>query len=314
MHTIQVTEESMTLAMKLDEWEAGMRAEATTAAATETQEMRSKRAWDMSDPLTTRSRIVWTTGDFGKIARCYQAGAAEFVARQKIETSEEVLDVACGSGSLTIPAARRAAQVTGLDIAANLLDQARARAIYEGLHNIVLDEGTAEALPYEDGAFDVTLSMFGVMFAPRPNQVAQELARVTRKGGRIALANWTSDGFIGQMFKIVGKHVPPPADTPSPLLWGNEERVSERLGSSVTAVRATRRMIALSFPYDVAATVDAFIRWYGPTVRAYNSLDGLGRDAFRADLVALWSAHNQGQNGTTLVESEYLEYQALRSW
>lgn len=278
----------------------------------ETRPKRTRQVWDMNDPLTNRSRTIWTAGDFGKVARSYQAGAAEFVARQQIKANEYVLDVACGNGSLTIPAARRAAQVTGLDIAANLLDQTRARAIYEGLHNIQLDEGTAEALPYDEGAFDVTMSMFGVMFAPRPIQVAQELVRVTRRGGRIALANWTPNGFIGQMFKIVGKHVPPPADTPSPLLWGSEETVNERLGSETSNVRATHRLIRLSFPFDPAATVDAFIRWYGPTVRAYNSLDSAGRDAFRAELVAHWSAHNKTQDGATVVESEYLEYQALR--
>lgn len=283
-----------------------------TAEADKVQGVNGKQGWDMSDPLTARSRTTWVMGDFGKIARSYVSGAAEFVARQKISANERVLDVACGSGNLTIPAARRAAQVTGLDIAPNLLEQARALANYEGLRNVRLDEGTAEALPYDDGAFDVVMSMFGVMFAPRPEQVARELVRVTRIGGRIALANWAPDGFIGQMFRIVGKYAPPPSDTPSPLLWGTEEKLSERLGHGVTDVRVTRRLITLSFPFDATASVDAFLTWYGPTVRAYNSLDGAGRDAFRNELVEHWSAHNKAADGATAVDSAYLEYQAVR--
>lgn len=283
-----------------------------TAEAEKVQGVKNTQGWDMNDPLTSRSRATWVAGDFGKIARAYASGAAEFVARQKITARENVLDVACGSGNLTIPAARRATQVTGLDIAPNLLEQGRTVALYEGLRNVQFDEGTAEALPYKDGAFDVVMSMFGVMFAPRPDQVAQELVRVTRPGGRIALANWTPDGFIGQMFRIVGKHVSPPADTPSPLLWGAEAKVSERLGDGVIDVRATTRMITLNFPFDAAATVDAFITWYGPTVRAYAMLDGAGKEAFRSDLVELWTAHNKAQDGTTAVESAYLEYQAVR--
>lgn len=283
-----------------------------TVEAETMQAVKGKQDWNMSDPLTARSRTTWVAGDFGKIARAYVSGAAEFVARQQVAANEKVLDVACGSGNLTIPAARRAAQVTGLDIAPNLLEQARALSHHEGLRNVQLDEGTAESLPYADGSFDLVLSMFGVMFAPRPEKVAQELVRVTRLGGRIALANWTPDGFIGQMFRIVGKYAPPPADTPSPLLWGTEEKVSERLGNGVTNVRATRRMITLSFPFDAAAAVDAFITWYGPTVRAYASLDGAGKEAFRSELVEHWSAHNKAHRGATAVESAYLEYQATR--
>jgi SAM-dependent methyltransferase len=264
-----------------------------------------------TDALTTRTRTTWMAGDFGRIARSYAPGAAEFIARLSLQPGDRVLDVACGTGNLSIPAARRGAQVTGIDIAPNLIEQAQDWARAEGL-TIQFEEGNAEQMPYPDAAFDTVVTMFGAMFAPRADQTAAELVRVCRSGGRIAMANWTPDGFIGQMFKIVGKHVPPPPGVPSPLLWGSEATVAERLGTGVTDLRCTPRTITFNFPFDPAATVDCFRTYYGPTVRAFAALEPAAQDAFRRDLEQLWSQHNRAQDGTTQVDSTYLEVIAIR--
>lgn len=158
------------------------------------------------DALKSRLKATWMAGDFGLIAKSYEAGAAEFVRRIGLVPGSRVLDVACGTGNLAVPAARTGAEVTGVDIATNLLEQARARAAAEGL-TARFDEGDAEMLPYPDASFDAVISMFGVMFAPRPERSAAELLRVCRPGGRIALANWTPSGFVGQMFKTITTHV-----------------------------------------------------------------------------------------------------------
>lgn len=161
-----------------------------------------------TDALAARTKATWMAGDFGKIAKSYEPGAAEFIERLHFQPGEQVLDVACGTGNLAIPAARSGAQVTGIDIAPNLVEQAQAWAHSEGLA-IRFEEGNAEQMPYADASFDAVVTMFGAMFAPRPASTAAELVRVCRPGGRIAMANWMPDGFIGQMFKIIGKHVPP---------------------------------------------------------------------------------------------------------
>jgi SAM-dependent methyltransferase len=219
--------------------------------------------------------------------------------------------VACGSGNLAMPAARAGAIVTGVDIATNLLEQARARAESESL-TIQFDEGDAENLPYADAAFDVVVSMFGAMFAPRPELVAAELVRVCRPGGRIAMANWTPDGFIGRMFKISGKHVPPPPNMPSPLKWGDEEAVRERLREGIADLQLTRRTCAFKYPFPPAEVVEFFRKYYGPTQRAFDALDAGGQAALRNDLERLWAEHNQATDDTAHVEAEYLEVMATR--
>jgi SAM-dependent methyltransferase len=264
-----------------------------------------------TDPLTARTRAIWMAGDFGKIAESYAPGAAEFITRLNFRPSDRVLDVACGTGNLAVPAARAGAQVIGIDIAPNLLEQADAWAHAEGLA-IAFDEGNAEQMPYPDAIFDSVVSMFGVMFAPRPDAAASELLRVTRPGGRIAMANWTPDGLIGQMFKLVAKHVPPAPGAPSPLLWGSETTVAERLGGQTADLRYTPRTITFNFPFDPAATVETFRRYYGPTLRAFAALDEAEQDLLRSDLEQLWAQHNRGQNGTTQVDSTYLEVLAVR--
>jgi SAM-dependent methyltransferase len=264
------------------------------------------------ESLKTRLKAMWMAGDFGEVAKHIERGAEEFIARLAIKPGERVLDVACGSGNLAIPAARGGAIVTGLDIATNLLEQARARAAAEGL-TIQFDEGDAEQLPYTDAAFDEVVTMFGAMFAPRPEMVAAELVRVCRSGGRIAMANWTPDGFIGQMFKITAKHVPPPPGMPSPVKWGDEETVRERLRDGVVDLQLTRRMCPFNYPFSPAEVVESFRLYYGPTQRAFAALDADGQVALRNDLERLWTEHNQATDDTTHVEGEYLEVIATRS-
>jgi SAM-dependent methyltransferase len=262
------------------------------------------------DPLTERVRATWTAGDFGRIAQGYEHGAAEFVARLELTPGERVLDVASGTGNLALPAARGGARVTALDISPNLLGQLAARAALEGLR-IAIDEGNCEALPYPDGSFDTVMSIFGAMFAARPDRAAAELVRVCRPGGRIAMANWTPTSFIGDMLKATVGFVPPPAGVPSPLLWGDEATVRERLGALVSP-RFTHRTMTFEYPLGPAEVVDHFRTWYGPTKRAFDALDTAAADELRRRLVALWSENNRASDGTTRVESEYLEVVAVR--
>lgn len=264
-----------------------------------------------SDALTERTRATWMAGDFGKIAKSYEPGAAEFITRLNLQPGEQVLDVACGTGNLAIPAARNGAQVTGIDIAPNLVEQAQAWARHEGLA-IHFEEGNVEQMPYADASFDTVVTMFGAMFALRPDATAAELLRVCRAGGRIAMANWTPDGFIGQMFKIMGKHVPPAQGVPSPIQWGNEAVASERLRDQAAELQCTPRTITFHFPFSPAATVEYFRTYYGPTLRAFATLGAEAQEALRAELVQLWTQHNRSGNGVTQVDSTYLEVIAVR--
>jgi ubiquinone/menaquinone biosynthesis C-methylase UbiE len=234
------------------------------------------------------------------------------MARRGLHAGLRVLDVACGTGNLAIRAAKAGAKVTGLDIAPNLLDQARARANHDGLA-ISLDQGDAEALPYEDSSFDLVVSMFGAMFAPRPEVVTKELVRVCRSGGRIAMANWTPEGFIGQLFKVTGKHVSPPPGAPAPLLWGDQPTVRARFGAEVTNLQMTSTMARLQFPFSVAETVEFYREYYGPTQKAFDALTDEKQMDLRRDMESLYMEHNRASDGTTIVEAEYLEIEATRA-
>lgn len=258
-------------------------------------------------------KATWMAGDFTQIARSYESGAAEFIARLNPAQGAYVLDVACGTGNLAIPAARMGAVVTGVDIVTNLLEQGRSRAKAEGL-TIQFDEGDAEQLPYNDASFDIVVSMFGIMFAPRPEKAVQELIRVCRTGGRIALANWTPTGFIGQIFKTTAAHVPPPPLMQSPVLWGDEGIVHERLRENISDLRLTRRLISFKFPFAPADVVEFWRIYYGPTQRAFEALttNPEKQAALRRNLERLWLEHNQAKDNTTHVESEYLEVIAIK--
>jgi SAM-dependent methyltransferase len=265
-----------------------------------------------TEALKARLKATWMAGDFGQIAKSYAEGAEDFINRLGMKPDTRVLDVACGTGNLAIPAARAGARVTGVDIAVNLLEQGRERARAEGL-DIQFDEGDAEKLPYEDAAFDVVVSMFGAIFAPHPEMVVAELTRVCRPGGTIAMANWTPGGFVGQMFKLTASHVPPPPGMPSPLLWGDEAVVRERLGQKSSDLRLTRRLMTFKFPFSPANVVESFRLYYGPTQRAFEALDSNSQIALRRDLEKLWTEHNKETDSTTRVESEYLEVIAIRN-
>lgn len=261
--------------------------------------------------LKSKLRGMWIAGDFGEIAKSIEAGAEEFVARLDLKPGMRVLDVACGTGNLAIPAAKAGADVTGIDIAPNLIEQAIARAGAEGV-NAKFEVGDAEDLPYDNGSFDVVVTMFGAMFAPRPDVTAAELKRVTKPGGLIAMANWTPEAFTGDMFKTNAKHVPPPPGMPSPLQWGNEEIVRERFSQGISDLQLARRKIIFTYPFGPAEVVEHFRKFFGPTQKAFESLDTAGQNALRSDLEKLWIEHNRATDGTTAVESEYLEVRATR--
>jgi SAM-dependent methyltransferase len=262
--------------------------------------------------LKARLKAMWMAGDYGHFARYLEPGALAFFPSLQISPGERVLDVACGAGQLSLPAARTGAEVAGIDIAPNLVEQARARAQAEGL-DIRFEEGDAEELPYEEASFDLVFSLIGAMFAPRPEQVASELIRVCRPGGRLVMGNWTPDGFVGKMFKTHGKHVPPPAGMPPPVLWGDEGVVSERLDGGVAELQLKRRLYPMQYPFPPEEVVEFFRTYYGPSNRAFAALDGDGQARLRDDLEQLWSDHNEASDGTTRVEAEYLEVVAVRA-
>ena len=264
-----------------------------------------------ADALTDRSRRIWGAGDYDRIAAGFRDGAREFVARRKLEPGQAVLDVACGSGNVTIPAARTGASVTGIDLVPSLLGQAREWAERESLP-AAFDLGNAEALPYADAQFDIVLSMFGVMFAARPERVVAELARVTRRGGHVVLANWTRTGFIGRLLAMHAAHVPPPAEIPSPLLWADEGALRARFDSRTWLLATATRTLTFRYPQSPAGTAELFRAAYGPTVRAFEALDADGCAAFAAHLEAHWSSHQRPHAAGTEVEAEYLEVVAIR--
>jgi len=261
--------------------------------------------------LKTKLRATWIAGDFGEIARFYASQAEDFINRLELKPGMNVLDVACGTGNLALPAAKAGASVTGVDIAPNSVAQARENAKRAGL-DIKFDEGDAEALPYEDASFDAVVTMFGAMFAPRPELVAAELKRVCRPGGLIAMANWTPTGFIGKMFKTTSAHFPPPPGMASPVLWGVDETVRERLGEGISKVETKLQNIRWEFPFSPAEVVEHFRLYYGPTQKAFGALDEKAQAALRKDLEELWAANNQATDGTTLVDADYLEVIAVK--
>jgi ubiquinone/menaquinone biosynthesis C-methylase UbiE len=256
-------------------------------------------------------RAMWMAGDFGRIALHQAAEAERFVDRLGIQPGMRVLDVACGSGNLAIPAAKRGAVVTGVDIAPNLVAQARARAAAEGI-TATFDEGDAEALPYGDGSFDIVMTMYGAMFAPRPDVTAAELARVCRSGGTIAMANWTPRGFVGAMFALTARHAPPPEGVEPPARWGDDAIVRERLGPYTSRIQTTPRRVRLEYPFPPREVVQYFREYFGPTKTAFARLDEAGQAALAAESESLWSAHNQAGPDHTRAEAEYLEVLATR--
>ncbi len=258
--------------------------------------------------LKQRMKSTWMAGDFGQIARVAERSAEEFVGRLDLRPGIRVLDVACGTGNQSIPAARAGADVVGVDIAPNLLEQARERARKENLKATFV-EGDAEQLPYDAAQFDVVLTMFGAMFAPRPERVASELLRVCRPGGMIAMGNWTPGGFVGKSFVLTSRYVPLPPGVLPPVLWGDESVVAERFGNRAQ-LQMARRTMHFDFPYGPAKVVELFRTYFGPTKMAFERLDENGRKAMQDDLIRLWEEHNEAGDGRTVVHGEYLEVHA----
>ncbi|MGB0211921.1 class I SAM-dependent methyltransferase [Algiphilus sp.] len=260
--------------------------------------------------LKQRLKATWESGDYGAFAVYLERGAAEFLERLDVEPGTRMLDVACGAGQISVPAARAGARVTGVDLAANLVDQAQARAREEGV-DARFDAGDAEALPYDDASFDLVTSLIGAQFAPRPDRVAEELLRVCRPGGRIVMGNWTPEGFVGGMFGIIGRHAPPSPLMAPPVQWGDEATVQERLGQGA-ALTLTRRDYPLEYPFGPAAVVDLFRDYYGPAQKAFAALDEAGGSALHEELTQHWQSHNRARNGGTHCDAEYLEVVAHR--
>ena len=262
------------------------------------------------EALKARLKATWMDGNYDYFSRFMKASATEFLDRLGVDPGTSLLDVACGSGQLALIAARMGANVSGVDIATNAILVARSRAAAEG-YDIRFEEGDAEALPYEAASFDVVATIFGAMFAPRPDLVAAELLRVCRPGGRIAMGNWTREGFIGQMFKTFARFIAPPGMA-SPVLWGDESTVRERFGTHVSDLRLTRVIYQFDYPFSPADVVEFFRQNYGPTTRAFATLGAADQTALREELVELWTSHNKSRYPTrTIVDAEYLEVIAV---
>jgi SAM-dependent methyltransferase len=264
------------------------------------------------DTLKSQLKATWMDGNYDYFSRFMESSAIELLDRLRVESGTSLLDVACGSGQLALVAARRGVKVTGVDIATNSIVAALGRATAEGL-DARFDEGDAEALPYPDASFDVVASLYGAMFAPRPELVAAELLRVCRPGGTIVMGNWTAEGFIGKMFKTFARFIAPPG-MPAPALWGNEGVVRERFGAGVSSLRLTRVNYRFDYPFSPVAVVEFFREHYGPTTRAFAKLGETDGAALRAALVELWASHNcSGEANRTIVDSEYLEVVGVRA-
>ncbi len=256
-----------------------------------------------------KQHATWSSGDYAVIGTTLQLMGEQLCESVDVSAGWKVLDVAAGNGNATLAAARRGCEVVATDYVEDLLERARRRAEADGL-TITTKVADAEDLPFASGSFDATLSTVGVMFTPDPPRAAGELVRVVRPGGRIGVASWTPEGFVGQMFKIVGQHVPPPAGVPSPLQWGTDAGVEALLGSACD-LTVTRRTFSFRFR-SAPEYFETFSRVYGPLVKAMAALDQAGQSSLREQLVALALDHNRNRNGAVTVDAEYLEVVAVR--
>jgi ubiquinone/menaquinone biosynthesis C-methylase UbiE len=254
--------------------------------------------------VKARQQGMWASGDFAVVGTTLQIVGETLCEAVDLRSTERVLDVAAGNGNASLAAARRFARVTSTDYVPALLDKGRRRAEAEGLE-VMFEVADAEALPYADGSFDVVLSTFGVMFAPDHAQSAREMLRVCRAGGRIGLASWTPDGFVGQMLKVIGAHVAPIPGVASPALWGRPDHVKDLFASAASVSHALR---SFAFRYSSAEHfLDIFRRYYGPVHKAFAALDTAGQDALEADFLALLRRVDEGDGNGLVVQGEYLE-------
>jgi SAM-dependent methyltransferase len=260
--------------------------------------------------IKTRQQKVWSSGDYSLVGNTLVIVSEQLCESIDVHSGNRVLDVATGSGITALAAARRFGEVTGIDYVPSLLDDARQRAAAEHLP-IAFQQGDTENIPFADASFDAVLSTFGVMFAPNQEKAASELLRVSRSGGKIGLANWTPTGYIGQLFKVIGKYAPPPAGVKPGALWGTEERLRELFGDGITSLQTTKRNFV--FRYRSAAHwVEHFAAYYGPFLNTVNALDTSTREEFTREVIGLLESFNQAKDGTLVVPSEYLEAVAIR--
>ncbi len=255
--------------------------------------------------IKTRQQATWSSVDFGRIGVRLQIVGESLCEAVDLRAGEKVIDVAAGNGNASLAAARRFADVTSTDYVAALLDQGLRRADADGL-SITARLADAEDLPFEDGTFDVALSTFGVMFAPNPPRAADEMLRVVRPGGRIGLASWTPDGFVGQLLRVVGRFVPPPAGVAPPTAWGTETRIVELFGPYARDIHTQRKPYVFRF-LSAAHWIQIFRAFYGPVNRAFAALDGSGQTALHQALLELLDAYDVGGGRGLVVPGDYLE-------
>ena len=261
--------------------------------------------------IKARQQKTWAAGDFAVVGTTLQIVGESLAEAVDLRAGERVLDVAAGNGNATLAAARRFADVVSTDYVPSLLDKGAQRAKAEGAA-VRFEVADAEALPFGAGSFDVVLSTFGAMFAPDHAATARELVRVTRRGGRIGLANWTPEGFIGELFRVVGRHVPPPTGLRSPVLWGTEPHLVELFGRDAADIRCERRQFAFRYR-SPGHWLEVFRRYYGPTHVAFNALPEAGQEALAADILALLERRNVGGSDSLVVPGEYLEVVVTRA-
>lgn len=256
--------------------------------------------------IKQKQQVAWSSGDFHMVAALIAITAERLVDNADLQANWKVLDVATGSGNAAIAAARLGAEVVGVDYVPSLLDRGRVRALAEGV-TVSFVEGDAEALPFEDDSFDATISIFGSMFAPDHAKAAAEILRVTRPGGRIALASWTPEGFIGDLFRTTAGYVPPPAGLQSPMLWGTEAYLRELFGDGLASLAVTEQTFTFRFK-SAEEFVAYFRRWYGPTVKAFEAVGADGKGDLEDALVALARRHDRIGNGEAIaIPATYAE-------
>jgi len=258
-----------------------------------------------------RQRSAWSTGDYAVIGTTLQIVGELLCEAVDLRPGETVLDVAAGNGNASLAAARRWGEVTSTDYVPALLQRAQLRASAEGL-SVRFEHADAEDLPFSDAEFDVVLSTFGVMFTPDQEKAAAELARVCKPGGRIGLANWTPGSFIGQVFRTIGKYIPPAAGVRSPSLWGTAGRLTELFGAAAQEIHATSREFTFRYR-SPAHWIEVFRTYYGPMNKAFGALDAGQQTAFTRDLLALMESGNRSGDGTLVLPSEYLEIVITRA-
>jgi ubiquinone/menaquinone biosynthesis C-methylase UbiE len=261
--------------------------------------------------VKAKQKAAWASGDYAVVGTTLQIVGETLCEALDLRSGQRVLDVAAGNGNITLAAARRWCDVTSTDYVPALLERGRARAAAEGLTDIDFREADAEALPFDDGSFDAVVSTFGCMFAPHPERVASEMLRVCRAGGQIGMANWTPEGYIGQLFKTIGKYVPPPAGVASPALWGSRTRIAE-LFETHGSVRAETRQFMFRYR-SPEHCLHIFKSYYGPVLKAFAALDADGQAALATDMLALIERFNRADDGTMVVPSDYLQIVITRN-